>query len=95
MKVQHQVSMVLSVQLEWPRLRDSGFTVLYDNFYPEDLWGKDLVVTFNEIYKKRSRYCVMFVSKEYNEREWTIHERRSAQERCSRRKATSTFFPSG
>lgn len=74
-------------------LRDSGFIVFYDNFYPEDLWGKDLVVTFNEIYKKRSRYCVMFVSKEYNEREWTIHERRSAQERMLQEKGKEYILP--
>jgi hypothetical protein len=75
------------------RLRDSGFIVFYDNFYPEDLWGKDLVVTFNEIYKKRSRYCVMFVSKQYNEWEWTIYERRGAQERMLQEKGNEYILP--
>jgi hypothetical protein len=74
-------------------LRAAGLVVFYDNFYPEDLWGKDLVVTFNEIYKKRSRYCVMFVSREYNEREWTIHEQRSAQERMLQEKGNEYILP--
>lgn len=59
-------------------LQNAGYVVFYDNFYPEDLWGKDLVSTFDRIYRKQSRYCVMFISKEYKNRVWTIQERRSA-----------------
>lgn len=59
-------------------LREAGFSVFYDKLYPEDLWGKDLVEAFHEIYSKRACCCVIFVSDEYNKRAWTIHERRSA-----------------
>jgi hypothetical protein len=71
----------------------AGFLAFYDDFYPEDLWGKDLVQTFHEIYSKRARYCVIFVSEEYNNRAWTIHERRSAQERMLKEKGQEYILP--
>jgi hypothetical protein len=75
------------------KVREAGFSVFYDDFYPENLWGKDLVVTFDEIYRKRSRYCVIFISKEYNDHEWTIHERRSAQARALKEKGKEYILP--
>jgi len=75
------------------RLRRAGYSVFYDDFYPESLWGKDLVMTFNEIYSKRSRYCVIFVSEEYNNGEWTIHERSSAQARALKEKGKEYILP--
>ena len=74
-------------------LVEAGFSVFYDGFYPEDLWGKDLVQTFHEIYSRRSRYYVIFVSQEYNNRAWTIHERRSAQERMLKEKGQEYILP--
>jgi hypothetical protein len=65
-------------------LREAGYDVFYDDFYAAQLWGKNLYEFFHEIYSKRSRYCVIFVSKEYGERVWTNHERQSAQERMLR-----------
>jgi len=59
-----------------------GYSVFYDNFYPEHLWGKDLPVFFDDVYRKRSRFCVIFVSQEYASRMWTTHERQSAQARA-------------
>lgn len=74
-------------------IKKGGFTVFYDEFYPEELWGKDLVEFFHEIYSKRSRYCVIFVSNEYLNREWTVHERRSAQERMLKEKGSEYILP--
>lgn len=74
-------------------LRDSGVTVFYDNFYPEHLWGKDLVAFFDEIYRKRARYCVMFVSEDYAKRMWTNHERRSAQARALNERGEEYILP--
>ncbi len=55
-------------------------------FYDEDekvkLWGKDLVEEFDRIYRRASRYCVMFISADYARKEWTRHERRSALARA-------------
>lgn len=75
------------------RLRSAGFKVFYDMFFPEDLWGKNLVEFFHEIYSKRSRYCVIFVSAEYLRREWTVHERRSAQERMLAERGQEYILP--
>lgn len=75
------------------KIRAQGFNVFYDDFYPEMLWGKNLVEFFHEIYSKRSRYCVIFVSQEYLNREWTIHERRSAQERMLKEKGNEYILP--
>lgn len=74
-------------------VRAAGFHVFYDGFYPEDLWGKNLGEFFHEIYSKRARYCVIFVSNEYLNREWTIHERRSAQERMLKEKGGEYILP--
>lgn len=74
-------------------VREADFEVFYDNFYPEQLWGKDLVVFFDEIYRKRSRYCVIFVSQEYADRMWTNHERKSAQARALEEKGNEYILP--
>lgn len=74
-------------------LKDAGFSVFYDDFYPEYLWGKNLVDTFDEIFRKRARYCVIFVSKEYKERVWTNHERQSAQARALTEKGKEYILP--
>lgn len=74
-------------------VRESGFSVFYDNFYPEQLWGKDLIATFDRIYRKESRYCVMFLSKEYADRMWTTHERRSATARALQERGNEYILP--
>lgn len=63
-------------------LKDAGVSVFYDTFERADLWGKNLVDHLAGIYQKRSRYVVMFVSKEYVEKAWTTHERQHAQARA-------------
>jgi TIR domain len=65
-------------------LRGAGYAVFYDNYYPEHLWGKNLPVFFEEIFRKRARFCVMFVSKDYRDRKWTSLEARSAQARAEK-----------
>jgi len=74
-------------------VREAGFDVFYDNFYPEHLWGKDLVVFFDEIYRQKARYCVIFVSKEYRDRIWTNQERRSAQAKALELKGEEYILP--
>ncbi len=63
-------------------VRNANITVFYDNFYPGELWGKDLPVFFDEIYRKRSRYCVILVTRAYIDGLWTNHERQSAVARA-------------
>lgn len=75
------------------RLRDAGFRVFYDDFYPEHLWGKDLPAFFHEVYNTRARYCMILVSPEYAQGMWTNHERRSAQERMLRERGSDYILP--
>lgn len=75
------------------KVRAAGFHVFYDAFFPEELWGKNLGELFHDIYSKSSRYCVIFVSNEYLNREWTVHERRSAQERMLKEKGNEYILP--
>lgn len=74
-------------------LRSAGFKVFYDDFYPEQLWGRDLVAFFDRVYRKASKYCVMFISAEYAKRIWTSHERRSAQARALEEKGREYILP--
>lgn len=45
-------------------MQDAGYHVFYDAFDEAELWGKDLYVFFDEIYRKRARFCVMLISLE-------------------------------
>lgn len=51
-------------------------------FYYQDeevaFWGKDLGDALDKIYRQRSKYVVIFISKYYAGKMWTNHERRSA-----------------
>lgn len=60
-------------------LRNRGVKVFYDLFEEADLWGKDLYAHLSEIYQKRAKYTVMFISEAYNRKLWTNYERRAAQ----------------
>jgi hypothetical protein len=74
-------------------LRGAGHSVFYDDFFPEQLWGKNLANFFDEIFRKRARYCVIFVSKDYQNGKWTIHEARSAQARALEEKGAEYILP--
>jgi len=45
------------------------------------MWGKNLVEYFKEVYYSKSKYCIMFISREYLSKMWPAHERRSATAR--------------
>jgi hypothetical protein len=63
-------------------LQTSGIKVFYDKFETVQLWGQNLADHLSEIYGKRSRFVVMFVSKHYPHKGWPTHERQSAQARA-------------
>lgn len=63
-------------------LKEQGVKVFYDNDETVQLWGKDLAEHLDYIYRKASRYCVMFISEAYAKKPWTRHERRSALARA-------------
>ena len=64
-------------------LQSRGLAVFYDNFEQVSLWGKDLVEEFHEVFERRAARAVMFISKEYVEKAWPRHERRSILSRAA------------
>lgn len=63
-------------------LKSENVKVFYDKFETVDLWGKDLALHFDYVYRKSARYCVPFISKSYKEKIWTRHEIRTAISRA-------------
>ena len=63
-------------------LKSNGVKVFYDRYEKTILWGKDLYVHLDEVYRNRAKYCVMFLSQYYASKLWTNHERQSAQARA-------------
>ena len=74
-------------------LRYSGIRVFYDSFEQADLWGKDLFEHLYQIYSTDSRFCIILVSESYVNKRWTVHERRSAQERVLNERKTEYLLP--
>lgn len=63
-------------------LKAGGFSVFYDNWKKAELWGKDLYQHLDEVYSKKARFCVMFISAQYAAKAWTNHELKAAQTRA-------------
>lgn len=63
-------------------LRDQGVRVFYDRFEVVETWGTDLYRFFDEIYRKKARYAILFISSAYTQKIWTRHESQSAQARA-------------
>lgn len=63
--------------------------VFYDADYKAALWGEELTEVFTTLYRDEARYVVIFISREYSEKEWCRVERRAA---LSRRMRTQGAF---
>ena len=63
-------------------LKRKGLEVFFDEFEQPNFWGKDLYQYLSEIYSKKARYCIVFISEYYVKKNWTQHELKSAQERA-------------
>src|SRR5678815_1402220 len=63
-------------------LTSRGTRVFYDRGEVASLWGRDLYEYLTDIYSKRARYCVVFLSKDYAQKVWTRHELKAAQARA-------------
>ena len=63
-------------------LREAGVRVFYDEFMVADLWGVDLYSYLDDVYRKRARFTVVFISQNYAAKAWTSHERQSVQARA-------------
>ena len=56
--------------------------VFYDENEQASLWGKDLYQHLQSVYRDNSKYCVIFISKNYADKLWTKHEFKQAQARA-------------
>ncbi|AWB72203.1 TIR domain-containing protein [Vibrio cholerae] len=63
-------------------LKEQGIRVFYDTFEQASLWGKDLYTHLADVYQNKAQYTVMFISENYAKKQWTNHERTSAQARA-------------
>lgn len=63
-------------------LKENGIRVFYDIFEQASLWGKDLYTHLADVYQNKAQYTVMFISENYAKKQWTNHERTSAQARA-------------
>lgn len=59
-------------------LHKKGVKVFYDESFKVSTWGKDLSEYLMNVYYRQSRYCIMFISKEYVSKAWPTFERRNA-----------------
>jgi hypothetical protein len=59
-------------------LKENGISVFYDKFEQVDLWGKDLGIHFDYVYRRQSKYFIPFISTHYREKIWTHYEVRTA-----------------
>jgi hypothetical protein len=65
-------------------LKGEGFSVFYDFWNKADLWGRNLYSHLAEVYSKKARFCVIFLSAAYARKAWTRHEMKAAQTRAFR-----------
>ncbi|WP_198170516.1 toll/interleukin-1 receptor domain-containing protein [Actinoplanes awajinensis] len=63
-------------------LKQRDIRIFYDEYAAAELWGSDLYVLLDEVYRKRARFAVAFVSAHYVSKTWTRHERQSVQARA-------------
>ncbi|ONI72620.1 hypothetical protein ALI144C_42100 [Actinosynnema sp. ALI-1.44] len=62
-------------------LKVNAVKVFYDSDETGTMWGTDLYEFFDDIYYRRSKLCVLFVSADYARKTWTRLEWRSVQDR--------------
>lgn len=60
---------------------NSTIKYFYDKHEVVTLWGEELVEHLHMVLSKASKYCVMFISKNYKDKVWPTHEKRSALEK--------------
>jgi TIR domain len=63
-------------------LRVRDLHVFYDADHTVELWGRDLTAYFDDVYRRRSQFVVIFVSRHYASKQWTRHELKSALARA-------------
>jgi hypothetical protein len=65
-------------------LRSKGIFVFMDEYESAEQWGKDTIDHLVNIYSRKARYCVLFISQHYPLKIWTEAQRTEARERALR-----------
>ena len=60
-----------------------GIRVFYDAYEQANLWGRNLGEYFKEVFQDKSRYCIVFASKEYATKMWPTVELENALKRAT------------
>ena len=68
-------------------LLNKDIWLFYDQDKEAELWGEDLHDYLDDVYRNKSKYCMLFISKHYKEKIWTNHERKSALSRALKEKS--------
>jgi hypothetical protein len=63
-------------------LQAKGIKLFYDRFETTQLWGKDGVEFYHQLFATNTSFVVMFISSDYVFKPWTRLERRSALSRA-------------
>ncbi len=63
-------------------LRSRGIRVYFDKYFETELWGKDLDQQFNVIFQEYALFCLIFISKSYFKKNWSILEFKAARARA-------------
>jgi hypothetical protein len=63
-------------------LKRRRMRVFYDADHEASLFGRDLAEVFDDVFRHRSRYVVIFVSQHYVRKQWTRYELRSVLARA-------------
>lgn len=73
-------------------LSQYGIAYFYDAENEVQLWGKNLSEEFHKIYSDESQFVLMLISKNYIDKQWCLHERRSAIDE-GRRRSSEFILP--
>lgn len=63
-------------------LQQLNVRVFYHPDQQVDFWGDDLYQKLVEVYSNQARFCVVFISKAYRDKLWTLHELKAIQARA-------------
>ena len=63
-------------------LKSKGLRIFYDDDDQIESWGKDLPTRLDAVYRKESKFCVVFISKNYRIKSWTQFEHQILQSRA-------------
>jgi hypothetical protein len=74
-------------------VQKNGLSVFYDQDCTNTLWGEHLPSRLYRVYSDEARLCLMLISREYLEREWTTLELRAGIDRLVRERGGPYILP--